>query len=243
MRKKTGLITGSTSALGLALIPEIVDQYDFIFAHYRTPSSKLVELSQQYPQIKPIQADLCHPSDVSALIASIQTQAEHLDHIIHMASPGIMYQKFTDLPLKTFEENMQVQVYSLIQILQAFLPSMAKKRAGKVIIALSSVTLNSPPGAMSAYVTAKYALLGLFKTLVKEYASKKIQLNAISPDMIDTSFISQIPEAAVAMTIAQHPLRRLATTQDILPMLKLLLSEELNYLNGVNIPLTGGSAY
>ena len=124
-----------------------------------------------------------------------------------------------------------------------FLPKMAKLRKGKVIIILSSYVLGVPPKALTHYTTIKYALLGLVKSLASEYSDKNIQINAVSPSMIDTKFLDNINEKFVELNAYNHPLKRNATVDDIAPIIKMLISKESDYINGVNIPITGGSAF
>ena len=58
---------------------------------------------------------------------------------------------------------------------------------------LTSCTTNIPPKYLASYVTSKYALLGLVKALSNEYADKGIRINGISPSMIETKFLENIP--------------------------------------------------
>ena len=117
---------------------------------------------------------------------------------------------------------------------------MAKKKYGKIVFMLSSYTIGTPPSAMAHYVTSKYALLGLAKTLSSEYSSKKICVNSISPSMIETNFLSEIPEMMVQLTADKHPLKRNGMPSDVIPAIKFLLSDDSNFITGVNIPITGG---
>ena len=78
--------------------------------------------------------------------------------------------------------------------LKYILPFMKKNKYGKILTILSSVTIGQPPGHMSSYVTSKYALLGLLRSLAAEYSKYKICINSISPGMINTKFLNEIPK-------------------------------------------------
>ena len=108
---------------------------------------------------------------------------------------------------------------------------------------LSSYVLGVPPKALTHYTTIKYALLGLVKSLASEYSDKNIQINAVSPSMIDTKFLDNINEKFVELNAYNHPLKRNATVDDIAPIIKMLISKESDYINGINIPVTGGSIF
>ena len=79
-------------------------------------------------------------------------------------------------------------------ILQAFIPKMSKQNYGKIVFMLSAYLLGIPPKFQSPYITVKYALLGLMRNLASEYAAKGIMVNAVSPDMMETKFLSELPE-------------------------------------------------
>jgi 3-oxoacyl-[acyl-carrier protein] reductase len=134
-----------------------------------------------------------------------------------------------------------MQLTTAFILLQSFLPKMAAVKYGKVVFMLTSYTIGIPPSAMAHYVTAKYAMLGLMKSLAAEYAGKQICINAVSPSMIETGFLSQIPEKIVEFTAQQHPQKRNALPSDVVPVIKFLLSDEAGFVTGINIPVTGGA--
>jgi 3-oxoacyl-[acyl-carrier protein] reductase len=118
---------------------------------------------------------------------------------------------------------------------------MAKRRSGKVLFVLSSVTEGRPPAALSHYVTAKYAVLGLMRSLSQEYAAKNIQINGVSPSMVETKFLSDLDEKFLQLAAEAHPLKRNARVDDIVSAMSLLLTEGSDYMSGVNLPITGGA--
>ena len=100
-----------------------------------------------------------------------------------------------------------------------------------------------PPKALSHYTTIKYALLGLVKSLASEYADKCIRINAVSPSMTETKFLSNINEKLIEISAQNNPLNRNATPSDIVPAVKFLLSGDASFINGANIPITGGEIF
>ena len=82
--------------------------------------------------------------------------------------------RFKSIERAKFQAEIEVSLMSIVIILNRFLPKLAIKKSGKVVMMLSSVTLNVPPKALVQYTTVKYALLGLTKSLASEYADKGI---------------------------------------------------------------------
>lgn len=212
-----------------------------ILSHYHRGLERLDALSRELPgRIVPIQADLSAEDGAMRLADTVSTYCDAPQQIIFLAAPHLTMIRFKDLTLKDFKYHSNMQLGTAITILNRFLPVMAKSGFGRVVFMLSSVTIGVPPGATAHYVTAKYALLGLMKALASEYAGKKITFNAVSPSMVETDFLADIPEKIVELAAQQHPLKRNANPADIAPIVKFLLSEEAGYLTGTNIPVTGG---
>ena len=136
---------------------------------------------------------------------------------------------------------MQVSLYSIIEILKVCIPAMQKQKYGKILFLLSAYTTIPNPKFAASYTVSKYALLGLMKSVAAEYVSKGITVNGISPQMIETKFIKDVPELMIEQHKAAAPLGRLMQTEDVLPFMKLLLSDDSAAITGENVCLGGGS--
>ena len=86
----------------------------------------------------------------------------------------------------------------------------------------------------------KYALLGLMKSLSVEYADKGIMVNGVSPDMIETKFLKDIPDLVIRQNAERSPLKRNLTIEDVVPTFDFLLSDAADTITGQNIGITGG---
>lgn len=236
------IITGASSDLGMAYIAENAEEYSKIIAHCHHENERFMELCRTYAdRIVPVQSDFSNKEDLQQFIARIKEQNLTPTHILHLVSPAAGSVKFHKSRMEEYEMMMQVSVYSIVEILKAFLPGMQKQKFGRILLMLSAYVLIPDPKFAAPYVTAKYALLGLMKDVAAEYASKGITVNGISPQMIETKFLKDVPELIVEQQRAAGPLQRLLQKEDILPMMKLLLSEEASAITGENIGITGGN--
>jgi len=234
------LIIGASSDIGLELINNINEEC-LIIAHYNSTHEKLLELSTQIEnKMIMLKADLSKEDEVSIFLDKVE---EHgiPNKIVHLAAPKFENIRFKDISWDNFQNDINISLKSLTIVLNRFLPKLAKEKRGKVVCMLSSVVLNTPPKALTHYTTIKYAMLGLIKSLASEYSNKNIQINAISPSMCDTKFLDNLNEKIVELNAYHHPLKRNANVTDIIPLIKMLMSKESDYINGINIPVTGGS--
>lgn len=247
------LVLGASSDLGCALIESVAERYDAIWATYRSMNGKLETLVRKYDgRVRPIRADLSDKEDIEAMIDTIRRSAGVSsgagsasddsatpgaaipDHIVHIPMAPYAVKKFVKTDEDDFESAMLLAVRSAVMPLQAFLPGMKKNHDGRVVFVLSSVTEGSVPEFLSAYVTVKYALLGLMKSLASEYAGTGVHINAVSPDMMDTRYISELSHLMIEKYAAGRPDGRLLEVSDVVPHIEhLLLDEDVD--DGVNV--------
>ena len=243
MNKNIILIVGASSDIGLDLIKKI-DEEALILAHYNNSNENLLELSKKINnKLITLQSDLSKEVELNKLISTIEENYGTPNKIIHLAAPKFENIRFKDIDWDNFKSDIDISLKSIVILLSNFLPKLAKQKKGKVVIMLSSVVMNVPPKALTQYTTVKYALLGLVKSLASEYSDKNLQINAISPSMVETKFLDNINEKLIELSAYNHPLKRNAIVEDITPIIKMLISKESDYINGVNIPISGGSVF
>jgi len=237
------LITGSSSDIGRELLRQLAGEPGPVIAHANSGAAKLEALKTKNPNIHIVRADLGSEAELNELIETIRSRHGFPTRIVHLAAPRLEVKRATEFDWKALAADLEIQVRSIGTILAAFLPQMAKSgKRCKVVFMLSSVTVGAPPKFMAQYTVTKYALLGLMRALAVEYADKPISFNAVSPSMVETQFLSGVPEKFVQMAAAAHPAKRNARVEDVVPAIRFLLSPESDYVSGANFPITGGSA-
>lgn len=236
------LILGASSDLAAALIPRISENFQMIFAHYNQSRDKLRDLQRSVScEMELIQADFTSEGETRQLVDKVAESQPGITHILHCPSARPQNARFRNLTWEDYRVMLDTQMRSLFYVANRFIPQMAKQRYGKVVTVLSSCTVGSPPAYINAYVTAKYAQLGFIKSLAAEYASKSVQINAVSPSMIETDFLRDIPELVVEQNSGRHPLKRNAKVEDIIPAIEFLLSDRNTFITGQNLLVSGGS--
>lgn len=237
-------IIGASSDLGLDLIKSINDD-SLIIAHYNSCNKSILDLATTLnKKIITIKADLSNDDDINNLLNKIETNYGIPNKIVNFAASKFSTIRFKDISWNDFEKDINISLKAFVTILNNFIPKLIKSKIeANIVVVLSSVTLNVPPKNLVHYATVKYALLGLVKSLASEYSDKNININAVSPSMIETKFLSEINEKLVELAAYNNPKKRNASVNDVTPVIKLLLSRDSNYINGVNIPITGGAIF
>lgn len=240
--EKIALITGASSDLGMAYIAKYGMEYTRIIAQYRNKNEQLDALLETYgDKIVPIQADFSKKEEVASFVEKIKCIEDIPTHMIHLASLQTKSVRFHKSDVDMYQAMMQVSVYSIIEILKVLIVPMSKQKYGRILFLLSAYTTIPDPKYATPYVVSKYALLGLMKSIAAEYAAKGITVNGISPQMIETKFIQDIPELIIEQHKMASPSGRILQKEDVLPMMQLLLSDEAASITGENISITGGN--
>jgi 3-oxoacyl-[acyl-carrier protein] reductase len=116
---------------------------------------------------------------------------------------------------------------------------MLKNRSGKIINIASVVGIMGNPGQAN-YVASKAGIIGLTKTLSKEFGTRGVNVNAIAPGFIQTKMTDNLPEDIKENYTNQIPLNRFGTATDIANTVLFLASEKASYITGQVISVNGG---
>ena len=237
MNNKILLVTGASSDLGTSLIRDTYKDYKKIWAHYNSSTDIVEKLREELGDvICPIQSDFSSVESTSRMIKEIIQSGELPSHIVHFSAPKARNLQFGKTTWSDYQMELDTSLRSITMILQAFLPNMSKENYGKLVFMLSAYTIGVPPKYQSIYVTTKYALLGLMKSISVEYADKGITVNAISPEMIETKFLSNLPSLIVEQNAMNRPNGRNLAVDDVVPSIIKLLKDD-NLTTGENIPI------
>lgn len=238
---KVLLVTGASSDVGAELIRHVGNNYTKVWAHYRSSSDVIDGLKSELgDKIIPVQADFSSHASTISFIDAIKESGDYPDHIVHLSAQKAYNLQFHKHSWDNFQKEIDTSLRSITMILQEFIPKMVKKNYGKVVFMLSAYLIGVPPKFQSPYITIKYALLGLMRNLAAEYATKGITVNAVSPDMMDTKFLSELPELIKEQSAKNNPLGRNLRVDEVVPTMEYLLSAGSDVVTGQNIGVTAG---
>lgn len=241
---KTALVVGGNGGVGSEAIISLLSQGYFVYGTFRENSDRLKEISKVSPhkeKFKYMQLDCTSLDDVKNGVREILNSNGNLDVIILSISEEYVNIRIFDLEWANISSHINSQVKSLYNLYKALEDQIKSEYKTKFITILSDVCIGVPPKGFSHYTTSKYALMGLSKCLSAELSSYNSTVNMISPGMVETDLLENLPKKLIEISAFQNPLKRNGDPKDISALIGFLASDSSDYLNGVNIPLNGGS--
>jgi len=187
-----------------------------------------------------LQADVSKASDVQAVFAAFMQTFPTIDILVNNA--GITRDS---LIIKMKEEDWDLVLN--INLKSAFLcckeasKHMLRARSGK-IVNISSVVGISGNASQVNYSASKAGLIGLTKTLAKEFATRNIQVNAIAPGFIQTPMTERLSPQAKEKLLSDIPMQRLGFPRDVANAALFLSSSFSDYVTGHVLAVDGGIA-
>lgn len=185
-----------------------------------------------------VQFDVGNVAAAEAAVAEVAKRLGKLDVLV--ASAGISIDALL-LRVKDedFDRVLGVNLKGSVACARAAIKSMMRARTGRVIF-LSSVVGEMGNAGQTMYAASKAALLGVTKSLAREYASRGITVNAVAPGFIETDMTQGLPEEAKTAMLGAIPLGRIGTAEDVAAAVLYLASDEAAYVTGQTLRVNGG---
>ena len=134
---------------------------------------------------------------------------------------------------------LQVNLTGTFYCAKAVLPSMSKQRNGRIVNIASIVGAIGNVGQAN-YAASKAAVVGLTKTIAREYASRNVTVNAVAPGFIDTAMTQQLSPEVKEALLNQIPAKRLGQASDVAEAVGFLCSDKAGYITGQVLHVNGG---
>lgn len=182
--------------------------------------------------------DVSRIAEVETRIAEIGKRLGRLDILVANAGVSIdgLLLRLKD---EDFDRTLSINLKGAVACARAAIKVMMRARTGRVLFISSVVGEFGNPGQV-AYSASKAALLGVAKSLAREYAQRGITVNAISPGFIDTDMTLALTDEQRAAIAGQIPLGRTGTVREAAAAAVFLASDEASYVTGHTLRVNGG---
>jgi 3-oxoacyl-[acyl-carrier protein] reductase len=235
---RVALVTGSTRGIGRA-IAETLASCGARVAVVGRDASKASEVAARIsPDARGFGCDVSDVASVTALVAAVEEAFGHVDILVNNAGltrDNIMLRLKDD----DWDAVIDANLRGAFVAIRAVTRGMMKRRWGRIINIASVVGLVGNKGQTN-YAASKAGLIGLTKSVAKEFASRNILANAIAPGFIETDMTGAMTAEARAAIIGSIPLERLGSPRDVASIVAFLASDHAAYITGQVVVVDGG---
>jgi len=240
--KKTVVVTGGSRGIGRAICLAFAGHGTHIYFNYASAGDAAAETEKMIAAAggtgTGVQVNVAAEEEVSAFAKRILSETGRIDVLVNNAGitrDGLIVR----MKEKDWDDVLNTNLKGAFNCIKVVSKAMLKQRSGRIINVSSVVGVSGNPGQAN-YVASKAGVIGLAKAVAKELGSRGITVNAVAPGFIETDMTADLPDSAKDAMLAQIPLKRAGTCEDIANVVKFLASDEAAYITGQVIHVSGG---
>jgi len=231
-------ITGASGGIGSSIADKFLEDNNVMILT-SSSTQNLDKLKDKYGK-----NNFYYPLDFNDPISFERTLKEisfkHSDIDVIINNAGINDDSLVLRMKKSqWDKVIQANLSSNFLIIKNLLPNMIKNKSGK-IVGISSVVATSGNAGQSNYVAAKSGMIGFYKSIALEVASRNININLISPGFIISPMTNKLNEIQKNNILDKIPMKRFGEAIDIANLVHFLSSDKSNYITGQNFHVNGG---
>jgi NAD(P)-dependent dehydrogenase (short-subunit alcohol dehydrogenase family) len=239
---RVALITGGADGLGFALARRLTEAGARVGLLDINPEKLEHAHKTLGQQCRTYVTDIGKPEDVRRTTEEIMKAFGRIDVLVNSAGiTGRTNLKSHEVDVADFDLVQKLNVRGTFLTCQAVLPHMLAANYGR-ILNIASIAGKEGNAGMVAYSTSKAAVIGMTKSMGKEYAETGITINALAPAVIRTALVEAMPEAQVCYMTDKIPMKRCGTLDEFAAMAEFIVSPANSFTTGFTFDLSGGRA-
>ncbi|PCG19633.1 3-oxoacyl-[acyl-carrier-protein] reductase [Brachyspira sp. G79] len=242
LKNKTAIVTGSSRGIGKKIAEALAKEG----ANIVVTATNLDKASQVAEELKSsynietlaLQHDAKSSESCKEVIAKTIEKFNSIDILVNNA--GITKDMLViQMDDSAWNDVISTNLSGAFYMSREAAKTMLRARKGK-IINISSVIGKMGNAGQVNYAAAKAGIIGITKSMAKEFAPRNICVNAIAPGFIQTDMTDVLPEDTVKGIMSITPLKRLGTSEDVANLVLFLSSDMSSYITGEVIAVDGG---
>ena len=235
---RTAFVTGSTRGIGLAIARSLHGAGAKVAVVGRDLQRARAVAAELGDRTIGVACDVARADQVEPAIAAVESALGPIDILVNNAglTRDNILLRLTDADWDTV---LDANLKGAFHTMRATIKGMMKRRSGRIINITSIVGLTGNKG-QSNYAASKAGLVGLTKSIAKEYASRNILVNCIAPGFIETDMTHALPDEARATLLEEIALGRLGRPEDVAGTVLFLASDLAGYITGQVLVVDGG---
>lgn len=241
----TAVITGASQGIGACIAKRLAqDGFDVVINHYPSDGDKEKALAvAEECRAFGVRAE-CYAADVSKydqceeMVKQIKDDFDTIDALVNNAgiTKDTLLARMTEDAYDAVIAVNQKSVYNMMKLVCSI---MGKQKSGRIVNVSSVAGLYGNPGQVN-YSASKAAIIGMTKTVAKEYGKRNITCNAVAPGLIRTPMTDVLSDELKAKMLEAVALKRYGEPEEIASVVSFLVSDNASYITGQVIEISGG---
>ncbi|MBF0287830.1 MAG: 3-oxoacyl-[acyl-carrier-protein] reductase [SAR324 cluster bacterium] len=241
LENHVALVTGAGRGIGKTIALHLAKAgVDIIFTNRNKKFSDQTqaEIEAIGRQCLAFQVDVADADAVNEMVKMALDDFKKIDILVNNA--GITQDNlFLRMKQEEWNKVLDVNLSGIFNVTKAVIKGMIRQRYGRIVNITSIVGFTGNPGQVN-YSTSKAGISGFTKSLARELANRNITCNSVAPGFIETDMTSEMTKEQISAVLAQIPLGKMGSTDDVANAVSFLVSDQANYITGTTLHVNGG---
>ena len=241
IEKRTALVTGAGRGIGKCIAELLASKGHHVICISRSASScggVADAINATGGSAESLALDVADKAAVKETCEALLKKHTNIDILVNNAGitrDGLLFRMSDD----EWDAVIDTNLSSCFSFIKHLARPMTRKRWGRIINMSSVIGLTGNAGQAN-YAAAKAGMIGLTKSLAKEFAARNVTVNAVAPGFIATDMTAELNEKTQEAIIGVIPMKRMGESKDIAAISAFLASEDAGYITGQVFTVDGG---
>jgi 2-hydroxycyclohexanecarboxyl-CoA dehydrogenase len=236
MQNRAVIVTGGASGIGRATALLLAREGAHVFIGDVDEAGGKVAAEAAGGEFLPL--DLQKPESIAAFADAVHKKVQRVDGLVNAAGWDRI-QPFIENPPEMWEDLIAINLLGAVRLTRAVLPPMIEAQAGKIVNISSDAGRVGSTGE-TVYAAAKGGLIAFTKSLAREMARYRLNVNCVCPGPTDTPLFQRQPERMKEALTRAIPFRRIAQPEDIAEAVMFFAGPRSDYITGQVLSVSGG---